>query len=403
MRRAWTIGALLAGALLAAPRGARAGARAEEVAAEEAWAEALASPSRLAPFEPIGGRGSLELALELGAGRRVTERGTRTEWFAGVVIAIPFERLLGAGRPRAPAAVFDGFPRGLAAHPEDTMNGPEFMGGSGKSGAKGAWRPRRWGAAWVLPTALAAAPFARGAPTGPSGGSQGRSSVSSILASPSLAASLRLPPSVAASLRASAASSASPSVALSITASPRVEARAADAGPVAPALPSGALRELVRAAWREASIEDDARLDAMGSRARSAAWAPELRVRAYRGTNNGASVYATADVADRATLSDGVSTMVETRLSWRLDRLVFADEEIAIERVRLERAELRQRLAARVIELALAWLRARRAAEDPSLLGPDRELARDTATEALLALDALTGGSATRLLTGNRE
>jgi hypothetical protein len=155
---------------------------------------------------------------------------------------------------------------------------------------------------------------------------------------------------------------------------------------------------VVRAAWHEAGLDGDDRLDELSGRARSAAWAPELRIRAYRGTSAGASVYGAVDAADRSTLSDGVTTLVETRLIWRLDRIVFADEEVAIERIRLERAELRQRLAARVIELALAWLRACRAAEEPALLEPDRELARATATEALLALDALSGGAASKLL-----
>jgi hypothetical protein len=385
-----------------AARSEREDERAIENAWEDAWEEAIVSPSRLSPYDALGGRG-LAISLDVSAGKRLTSRGERAEWFAGLVLAVPLDRLFGAGAPRPLARWIDGFPRGLAARPEETMRSSTFARESWDVSLRGRFRvPGGWGAALVLPTALAAAPLARGearpaAGTGTAAAS--RSSIAAIVsAPPSLASSLRLPASVSAAIRTA------PSVAPSTMASsPRTEVRAVgersgEADFSGDTLPSGALRGWIRAAWREAGVEDDARLDAMESRARGAAWAPEVRVRAYRGTNNGANVYATADAADRATLTDGVSTMIETRLIWRLDRVVFADDELAIERVRLERAELRQRIAARVIELALAWLRARRAADDPALLGPDRELARATAVEALLALDALTGGAASRSL-----
>jgi hypothetical protein len=352
-----------------------------EAALEEAREEALPSGGALAAFEPIGGARSLALSLDVAAGRRLSGQGARAVWFVGIVVAIPLDRLFGAGRPPKPIVIGDGFPRGLAAHPEETM-----------------LDKRKWGAALALPGALALAPAARGGPN--AGGKIGTTSASNLAGASSsssargvagMPSAPRLAPSVLAAARASASPSTTPVASTSASASAVLAAPGAS-------IPPGALRAVVRAAWHEAGLDGDDRLDELSGRARSAAWAPELRIRAYRGTSAGASVYGAVDAADRSTLSDGVTTLVETRLIWRLDRIVFADEEVAIERIRLERAELRQRLAARVIELALAWLRACRAAEEPALLEPDRELARATATEALLALDALSGGAASKLL-----
>ncbi len=350
-----------------------------ELALEEAREEALGPASTLGPVSPAGGGRSLWFSLDLGAGRRAVGVAAQPVWFVGIAVAIPFDRLFGAGRPPRHVVVGDGFARGLSARPEEIMSDK-----------------RRWGAALALPSALALAPAARGggraevgaaASTSASTHASTRASTSAAPSlAPSLAASLRLPPAI----RASASVSASPAVAGVTSPEPAPEVS------IAP----GAVRAMIRAAWHEAGLDNEQRLDALSERARSSAWAPEVRLRAYRGTNAGASTYASIEAVDRSTLSDGVSTLVETRLIWRLDRVVFADEEVAIERVRLERAELRQRLASRIIELALAWLRARRAAEDPSLLGPDRELAAATAGEAQIALDALTGGAASKLLGG---
>jgi len=71
---------------------------------------------------------------------------------------------------------------------------------------------------------------------------------------------------------------------------------------------------------------------------------------------------------------------------------------VALERIKLERAELRQRISARVVELAVAWVRAKRDAENTELSPFEREDASMRALEAFLALDATTGGAATELL-----
>lgn len=164
-----------------------------------------------------------------------------------------------------------------------------------------------------------------------------------------------------------------------------------------------AIRALVAAALRNAGLDRDDQLDGLATRARLSALAPEVRLRAFRGIDAGARVYRTDDLADRWTGSDGTTTLFEGRLSWRLDRLVFADEEVALERIRVERSELKQRLTTKIIELALRWQRARRAANDPDALPHDRDEAMALTLESTLALDALTGGAASTILFSHNQ
>ena len=68
----------------------------------------------------------------------------------------------------------------------------------------------------------------------------------------------------------------------------------------------------------------------------------------------------------RVTASGGASFWLEARATWRLDRLVFADDEVALERVRDERAAARQKLVDRVLDLLFAWQRALAVRDDPA-------------------------------------
>jgi hypothetical protein len=170
-------------------------------------------------------------------------------------------------------------------------------------------------------------------------------------------------------------------------------------GPVGPvptsARPVAALlaRGAVRAAWRSAGIDaDDERIDAMIARARASAALPEARFRALRLVDEDQKT--TAPVDALGTYSDGTGTKLwlEGRLTWRLDRLLYADDEPTLERVRLERQEARARVAGRVLELLFAWARAA-ADVAGSPAGSRAELdAQLRWWEAEIALDVVTGG-----------
>jgi hypothetical protein len=158
---------------------------------------------------------------------------------------------------------------------------------------------------------------------------------------------------------------------------------------VTPAVARGA----VDAALRKARLVDpDAHVDAITSRARAAAMLPELRLRASRTADEGQSLSPTSYDPLRTTTTGGTSILLEARATWRLDRLVFADEEVTLERARAQRVEQRERLSARVLTLLFAWQRAL-ALEDDGHASPEEHLAaslRVIETEA--ELDLATGG-----------
>ena len=158
---------------------------------------------------------------------------------------------------------------------------------------------------------------------------------------------------------------------------------------VTPLLARGA----VDAALRKARLDNpDAQVDAIASRARAAALLPELRLRASRTADEGQSLSPTSYDPLRITSTGGTSIWLEARATWRLDRLVFNDEEVALERARAQRAEQRERLSARVLTLLFAWQRSL-ALEADGQASPEEHLTaslRVLETEA--ELDLATGG-----------
>lgn len=155
-------------------------------------------------------------------------------------------------------------------------------------------------------------------------------------------------------------------------------------------------RSCVAAAWRAAGLgADDARLDSILSRARWSAALPEARLRAVRFEDARLSLDTGTDTS-RLRDSAGANVGFEARLTWRLDRLLYADDEPAIERIRIEQRDARTRIAARVLEALFHW---QRAALDLRSLPPSQHGTRDEADvrlrlmEAEAALDILTNGA----------
>jgi hypothetical protein len=153
-------------------------------------------------------------------------------------------------------------------------------------------------------------------------------------------------------------------------------------------------RECVAAAWRASRLgEDDARIDAIASRSRSSAALPETRVRALRLWTDAAHA-TTLATADGTTYYDasGANLALEVRLTWRLDRLLFAGDEPTLERLRLEREGARARVAARTLEALFAWERAAVDANDAPTGSREESEAMLRAAESAATLDVLTGG-----------
>jgi hypothetical protein len=153
-------------------------------------------------------------------------------------------------------------------------------------------------------------------------------------------------------------------------------------------------RACVAAALRASGLgADDARVDELVSRARESAWLPETRMRAMRLWTDAAHT-TTLAATDTANFYDavGANLVLELRLTWRLDRLLFAGDEATMERVRLERQDARSRLATRTLELLFAWQRAVLQSAEEMAGSPAELESRLRAAEAQATLDVLTAG-----------
>jgi len=151
-------------------------------------------------------------------------------------------------------------------------------------------------------------------------------------------------------------------------------------------------RQAVAAAWKTSGLGvDDARIDAMVTRSRASATLPEARMRVMKVMQDSSKLGVIPTDASTYDLA-GANLYLEARLTWRLDRLLFADDEPTLERTRLERQDARERISGKVIDTLFQWQRgliARRGALAGSKEAIDAGL-RMAESEA--ALDVLTGG-----------
>jgi hypothetical protein len=154
-----------------------------------------------------------------------------------------------------------------------------------------------------------------------------------------------------------------------------------------------AARAAVEAALRRAHLTDpDARIDALAARARQSAGLPELRFRVQRTVDDGETLSPTSYDPYRIVAVDAVRFGLEASATWRLDRLLFAREEVALERMRHQRVEAQTRLRREVLRLLFEWQRSLAAAESPALSPEENLSARLRAIEAEAELDLLTDG-----------
>jgi hypothetical protein len=160
------------------------------------------------------------------------------------------------------------------------------------------------------------------------------------------------------------------------------------ATPALSALARGALAAARRA---EQAPERERALDGLASRARVSALLPEVRFRAARTRDETLRLTPTTDDPYRVSLAGGDAVVLEGAATFRLSRLLFVDEELAVERLRLERERAWERRIARVLDRVLAWhaalVRLSTAADDTEALRWSLE-----AESAAVELDVLTNG-----------
>jgi hypothetical protein len=180
---------------------------------------------------------------------------------------------------------------------------------------------------------------------------------------------------------------ATPTAAPTPTTTPPAEA------PPPLALTRGVARAAVAAAWRAAGLgSDDARIDAIVSRARWSGLLPETRLRAIRWDDDHFYAPYASDPTATPRESTGARLGLEARLTWRLDRLLFADDEPSFERLRLDRQDARARVAGRTLEALFHWQRALLELRWANEGSRERVEAALRLAEAEAALDVLTDG-----------
>jgi len=150
------------------------------------------------------------------------------------------------------------------------------------------------------------------------------------------------------------------------------------------------VRETIRAATQAQGVAPALeRLSGMSTRSRTSALLPEIRFRAGRSADQSLRLSPTVDDPYRYTQTGGVSFILEGAATFRLSRLVFASEEIGIERLRLAQSRERQRVTAGVLEALFSWQDAYR--ETVGSHAQNRRV-RAQLEECSLRLDALTDG-----------
>lgn len=134
------------------------------------------------------------------------------------------------------------------------------------------------------------------------------------------------------------------------------------------------------------------RLDAIASSAKLSALLPELRLRALRNSDHALRWIPTTDDPYRITQADGTGLVLEASATFRLERLLFSHDALALERLRLEAGAQRLKLEARVLDALLALVRARElsCAEDSD--DAEKGLQVLKVLELFVELDGLTAG-----------
>jgi len=134
------------------------------------------------------------------------------------------------------------------------------------------------------------------------------------------------------------------------------------------------------------------RLASIAGRARSSAVLPELRLRTLRSTGQNLRLTPTPDNPYGYTQAGTSELLFEARLTWHLDRLLFSEQEVSLERLQSERDAAERKLVEHVLERLALWQRSRVRAADEDSEPEVRETAELEALGAAVELDVLTDG-----------
>lgn len=124
-------------------------------------------------------------------------------------------------------------------------------------------------------------------------------------------------------------------------------------------LPGELVDEVLRRAEHSSGVVGiEERIGSLARRSRTSGLVPELRVRGMHGIDQTTSLGSTGVYPGDTTVRDGLDALVEVRLTFELDRLVFGSEEPGLVRQLAEARKQRERLEGEVTDLLLDWFEA---------------------------------------------
>jgi hypothetical protein len=168
-------------------------------------------------------------------------------------------------------------------------------------------------------------------------------------------------------------------------------------------LSSRLARQTVRAALRAAGRASAERwLDGLDSRSRTSSLLPQLRLRGGRTVAESLRLSPTMSDPYRFVQAGGTDMFFDAQLTWDLDRLVFASEELAIERLKQQRDAADAALVRRVLEALFAWQRAVAECASLGLSVDERSDCTLRTLEMTVTLDVLTDGWFTETQVGGQ-
>lgn len=163
------------------------------------------------------------------------------------------------------------------------------------------------------------------------------------------------------------------------------------AQPLPPWFRSDFARALLRVVLRT-SGHTRGSLESLSVRSRTSTLLPVLRLRAGRGADETLRYSPTLDDPDRWLQSGGAELRYEGQATWTLDRLIFADDEIAIERLRQQAARTVADRGVRALKVLFEW-QAATLRLDRSELDEEAQLKLQVLKiQSEIELDVLSGG-----------
>lgn len=169
-------------------------------------------------------------------------------------------------------------------------------------------------------------------------------------------------------------------------------AKLSEQGQVSPRDLLRLIREVAKRVAR-AEAKGDGRLNSLVRRSRLSGLVPEVRFRGVYGLDQQTSTEDAVGIYPGETSTrGGRDSLLEARLTFRLDRLVLGAGEDSLERQRAQRAREGREAVTVAVETLMKWRVAMSQSQDPALLPEEQLAAQVNAERALCELYLLTGG-----------